>query len=293
VRFAAEKLEPVDVNLVDFNGIQYHIYSPDDDNLNILKVAMKMKWFNELVRYGAMDLLQKEFADLICTPDDGWDFTLKIDTAACPDRDDLLEKVSNLKRTAMAAPFHLAFKEHDLLSKDKTYTVNSGVMVINYRDEESIYIRNQHDRVTVIFTTKFGEETDRIMGKVFLQEFVDARRQTSLQNSPQVIHSKEPPLEIQHLDLRNADKADFITFILFPRHFTSGPVRETTISQIQLFRDYLHYHIKCCKAYMHSRMRKRVAEFLKVLNRAKPEASATAEKKLASGRSFRRQEKIA
>ncbi|POG62327.1 hypothetical protein GLOIN_2v634640 [Rhizophagus irregularis DAOM 181602=DAOM 197198] len=35
-------------------------------------------------------------------------------------------------------------------------------------------------------------------------------------------------------------------------------VREKTISQIQLFRDYLHYHIKCSKAYMHSRMRARV-----------------------------------
>lgn len=38
---------------------------------------------------------------------------------------------------------------------------------------------------------------------------------------------------------------------------------------------------------MHSRMRARVSDFLKVLNRAKPETQA-AEKKLASGRAFRR-----
>jgi hypothetical protein len=38
-----------------------------------------------------------------------------------------------------------------------------------------------------------------------------------------------------------------------------------------MFRDYLHYHIKASKAYMHSRMRIRVDSFLKVLNRAKPE----------------------
>jgi actin related protein 2/3 complex subunit 2 len=69
--------------------------------------------------------------------------------------------------------------------------------------------------------------------------------------------------------------------VLFPRHFAPGPTREATISQIHLFRDYLHYHIKCCKAYMHSRMRKRVSEFLKVLNRAKPE---TAKKTAASKR---------
>lgn len=52
-----------------------------------------------------------------------------------------------------------------------------------------------------------------------------------------------------------------------------------------MFRDYLHYHIKCSKAYIHSRLRRRVAEFLKVLNRAKPEVEEK-ERKTATGRSF-------
>lgn len=34
------------------------------------------------------------------------------------------------------------------------------------------------------------------------------------------------------------------------------------ISHIQTFRDYFHYHIKASKAYIHSRMRKRTADFL-------------------------------
>lgn len=37
---------------------------------------------------------------------------------------------------------------------------------------------------------------------------------------------------------------------------------EDVISHIQTFRDYFHYHIKASKAYIHSRMRKRTAEFL-------------------------------
>lgn len=74
--------------------------------------------------------------------------------------------------------------------------------------------------------------------------------------------------------------------VLFPRHFTNPETQARTITQIQLFRDYLHYHIKCSKAYMHSRMRARVAEFLKVLNRAKPEEEK--ERKTASGRTFTR-----
>lgn len=67
-----------------------------------------------------------------------------------------------------------------------------------------------------------------------------------------------------------------------------------------MFRDYLHYHIKvsqtiessslnlsvehlnllqCSKAYMHSRMRAKTNEFLKVLNRARPESTKPQEKK--------------
>jgi actin related protein 2/3 complex, subunit 2 len=104
------------------------------------------------------------------------------------------------------------------------------------------------------------------------QEFVDARRQPSIQNAPQVLYSsKEPPLEIRHLNLQATEDIGYVTFILFPRHFSKPAIAEATISHIQLFRDYLHYHIKCSKAYMHSRMRHRVAEFQKVLNRAKQE----------------------
>jgi actin related protein 2/3 complex subunit 2 len=72
----------------------------------------------------------------------------------------------------------------------------------------------------------------------------------------------------------------FFFIVLFPNHFTKGDIREETISRIQIFRDYLHYHIKCSKAYMHTRMRARVRDFLKVLNRAKPEVQ-NAEKKTA------------
>jgi actin related protein 2/3 complex subunit 2 len=160
-------------------------------------------------------------------------------------------------------------------------------MQINYRDEEAIYIQASADRVTVIFSTIFREETDRILGKIFLQEFVDARRQPSIQNAPQVLYSnRDPPLEIRHLSgLKVSEDIGYVTFVLFPRHFANASITASTISHIQLVRDYLHYHIKCAKAYMHSRMRHRVAEFQKILNRAKMEVAAT-ERKTASGRNL-------
>jgi len=105
---------------------------------------------------------------------------------------------------------------------------------------------------------------------------VDARRLPQIQNAPQVLFTnREPPLEIRHVPgLRDSEDIGYVTFVLFPRHFTNPHVAAGTISHIQLFRDYLHYHIKCSKAYMQSRMRHRVSEFQKVLNRAKTEVAS-------------------
>lgn len=65
--------------------------------------------------------------------------------------------------------------------------------------------------------------------------------------------------------------------VLFPRH-TNRDARDNTIDLIHTFRNYLHYHIKCSKAYMHSRQRAKTSEFLKILNRAKPEAKTGTKK---------------
>jgi actin related protein 2/3 complex, subunit 2 len=79
----------------------------------------------------------------------------------------------------MAAPFEQAFDEFEHLNREAAkYTSESapqGVMeggevrAVHYREEEAIYIKASHDRVTVIFSTIFKDETDRVFGKVFLQ----------------------------------------------------------------------------------------------------------------------------
>lgn len=94
-------------------------------------------------------------------------------------RDELVNRIALLKRNAMAAPFEQAFDEFSQLqaeaakftSEQAPQGVREGgqVRAIHYRDEEAIYIKAGHDRVTVIFSTVFKEETDRIFGKIFLQ----------------------------------------------------------------------------------------------------------------------------
>ena len=159
-----------------------------------------------------------------------------------------MHAVSRLKRNARAAPFERAFAEQAQLEQRGNVTASGALIPIQYRADEAMYILPAADRVTVVFSTRFAEETDRIFGKVFLQEFVDARRQPSIQNAPQVLYSnREPPLEIRQVPgLTRTDDTGFVTFVLFPRHFQHPDVRATTISHIQLFRDYLHYHSTFC-----------------------------------------------
>lgn len=100
-------------------------------------------------------------------------------------KDDLIRRISLLKRNAMAAPFEQAFDEFEQLQAEAAkYTSESApqgvleggeVRAVHYREEEAIYIKASHDRVTVIFSTIFREETDRVFGKVFLQVSWDLR----------------------------------------------------------------------------------------------------------------------
>jgi actin related protein 2/3 complex subunit 2 len=279
------KPSSVDVQFVDYDGVRFHLSTPE--RKTVLLLSMHIRCWDELVQYGALDVLQREYGSLLQPQSEPeYNVSLAIDLEQLPeDRDSFIMSIALFKRNALAAPFEHAFTSQKSL--DSAGTGAGDLMQIHYRDEEAIYIQASHDRVTVIFSTVFRDETDRIYGKVFLQEFVDARRQPSIHNSPQVLYSnRDPPLEIRHLpNLRNTEDTGYVTFVLFPRHFTNPATASATISHIQLFRDYLHYHIKCSKAYMHSRMRHRVAEFQKVLNRAKTEV-ATTEKKTASGRTL-------
>lgn len=181
------------------------------------------------MQYGAQQVLEREYGPYIVSPEPGYDFSVMVDLENLPAeqeaREELIMRLALMKRNAMAAPFERAFDEFAKLSEEASKfsaeATPQGVkeggefMAIHYREEEAIYIKASYDRVTVIFSTVFREETDRIFGKVFLQvcppvavyyssecllgkEFVDARRRVvTLQNAPQVLFRSDPPLELQ------------------------------------------------------------------------------------------------
>ncbi|OAP60345.1 hypothetical protein AYL99_05347 [Fonsecaea erecta] len=299
-RFSGAPPTSIDQVVSDFDGVAFHISTPTSKTQ--ILISLSIKCYRELLQYGAEQVLQREYGNYITNTEAGYDFSILVDLENLPpsaeEKEELVRRISLLKRNVMAAPFEKAFDEFAQLAEEASkYTSESApqgvkeggdVMAIHYREEEAIYIKASHDRVTVIFSTMFTDAVDRIFAKVFLQEFVDARRR-AIQNAPQVLFRSDPPLELQGLRGvgKTGEKGEmgFITFVLFPRHLTRQR-RDEVISHIQTFRDYFHYHIKASKAYIHSRMRRRTADFLQVLNRARPETEER-ERKTASGRTFR------
>lgn len=286
----------VDRIVTDYDFTLYHISNAE--NREVITVLMAIKCFADLAAHGVAGVLEREYGAYLTTTESGYDVSLALEIAAVSALDAearaaLIDKVALLKRNALAAPFEEAFARYDVLAQESITkqtdlyapeTSTEPVTVLHYREEEQLFIRPLFDRVTVYFSIIFKDETDKVYGRVFLQEFEDARKR-AVQNLPQVLYSgKEPPIELAQLGITRQDNKGFVTFVLFPRHLMAAK-RDNTITQIQVFRNYFHYHIKCSKAYLHSRMRFRVSEFLKVLNRAKPEEGEK-ERKTATGRRF-------
>jgi actin related protein 2/3 complex subunit 2 len=179
----ARSAAPVSIDQVvsDFDGVTFHLSTPESKTK--ILISINVKCFKELVQYGAQEVLEREYGPYIVSPEPGYDFSVQIDLENLPAeqeaKDELIMKLALLKRNAMAAPFERAFDEFAKLAEEASrYTSESApqgmkeggeVMAIHYREEEAIYIKASYDRVTVIFSTVFREETDRIFGKVFLQ----------------------------------------------------------------------------------------------------------------------------
>jgi actin related protein 2/3 complex subunit 2 len=113
-----------------------------------------------------------------------------------------------------------------------------------------------------------------------VQEFVDARKQ--LRAAPSCMFGVEPPNELTqaHGEISENKRAGlgYLTVIVTKDHLIRDRL-QTVVNMLTTLRTYLLYHIKCAKSYLHSRMRSKCAELLKVLNRAKVEEPAEDKKK--------------
>jgi actin related protein 2/3 complex subunit 2 len=274
-----------DAVLADFDGVKFHIRTSKDNNLFV--VSINWKCIDVLLNNGGNEELAKVYGACMSRLDseNGYDLTLQFDLdKAGANKEAFAENIGQVKRFLLGAPFKKVFRE-----------VESGkgggaVTTLAYRDDEAIYLKPEKDSVSVVFSVNFRDAGDQVLSKIFLQEYVNSRR--GINNAPGISYSKEAPGELSGVaGVEEKESQSFVTFVLFKAHINEK-IADKTIGSIQNFRDYLHYHIKCSKAFMHTRMRARVDVLLQILNRARPaDMLALKEKKTMTGKTFIRQDK--
>ena len=265
IEFALEEktAKPFFVAVADFDGVFYRISNTNCGKEKI-NVSISLTFYDELISHGVNDILLREYGKwLLETPEDGYNVTLQLSIVKGDIPDDweaIVAKFGLLKRNCFASVFekYFALQEAGWDGQESA--------VVHYRDDETMYVEATHDRVTVIFSTTFKDKDDIILGKVFLREFIEGKRKHD--SAPHILYNRDPPAGIEEEGALTGENVRYITFVLCNRH-TNEKARQNTIDLIHQFRNYLHYHIKCSKAYLHSRMRTKTNNFLKVLNRAK------------------------
>jgi actin related protein 2/3 complex subunit 2 len=229
-------------------------------------------------RAGAADLIAARYPGYEVAPEKGFNIALEFDLDRLENRDVFLKNICELRRNVFGGPFHRAFTA---LAARKTDTLS--LFRVEYRPGEMVFVCPGAGKVVVIFLVDFKDRTDKALAKLILTQFAEIRTT----EAPVVSYSKEPPGELAGQSFQFfGDTCGFISFAFEERHVT-GARLEQAVSLLAGFRNYIHYHIKCAKTYLHIRMRKRVAGWLQILNRAKPEVEDR-EMKTADGKTFTR-----
>lgn len=141
-------------------------------------------------------------------PEPNYSISLQFDLTQVPENwREIAMRASLLKRNCFASVFEKYFE-----CQERGDGANYKTAVINYRADETLFVRALDDRVTVIFSTTFKGEDDVVLGKVFMQEFSETRRKFQL--APQVLYShRTPPGELSDLsDALVAENRGYITF---------------------------------------------------------------------------------
>uniref|UniRef100_A0A0E0N047 Arp2/3 complex 34 kDa subunit n=1 Tax=Oryza rufipogon TaxID=4529 RepID=A0A0E0N047_ORYRU len=287
---SGDKGVDIDCHTVEFDDVRYHIqFSMRNTKVMVLSVALPLPppeaMLYDGLPLGAIEAIKAAYGpvvQILDPPKDGFDLTMKINLTKLPpdeeQRNAVLTQIASVREVVLGAPLKLLLKH--LASKTVAPNVDKLVALV-HRPNESFFVAPQADKVTVVYPMRFQDSIDIVLATSFLQEFVEARRTSALNNAPSCLWSPVPPLELKGVpsDALNANA------VVFPRH-VEGKKLDKTVWSLLTFHAYVSYHVKCSEGFMHTRMRRRVETLIQALDRAKSDAEKL--KKLVNGGSFKR-----
>jgi actin related protein 2/3 complex subunit 2 len=275
-QLAQEQPGIVEFRCSDFDGAMFHVWT-SQGNEGEINISLSYGAAQDILEKGGMARLQKIYGPHLVSAENGYDVTLQYSwQEISQSRDKTLTDISMIKAWVCASPLLTAME-----SAESGGSLGGLVDVALRDSQERMWIvQDGSDRITVLFSVYFRDPDDMVFAKVFFQEF-----KKSMQGAPSCDFNVQPPGELRNVqNLPRGQQIGYVTFVVFDRHFKGGK-KDNAAFTLTTFRNYLHYHIKCSKSHMHTRMRNRTENLLKIINRAKQEPVDT-EKKTATGRTF-------
>jgi len=273
-----KKLGSVAMTFFDFENSSWKV-SLNPRKSTTMTISLNLPCYDQISKVGVEDVLKKKFSNLLTDTEEGYSVSLAVDVMS-PGQpiDTITSTIASLKETILAAPFIEYF--NGVLTKSP----KTEVFSFDLRPDTRIYLIPGSERVTVTMRLSLQDPVDLEVASIFLKDYKDVQRRKAAR-APPAHFSLNPPEELSG---EEKGGLGFISFSIQKIHLTD---LQATAAALINFRSFLQYHLKCSKAFFHSRMRKKVKEFLKVLNRAKTDYSGETKKKIkktASGRTFKK-----
>jgi actin related protein 2/3 complex subunit 2 len=291
-----EKPVEIDFHLVEFDDIRFHVQGSAKDPQHILLSIAIPPPPPETVFYGglpfgALEAVKAAYGNLVEVielPESGYHLSIQINLTKLPATEAVrvqqITKVASLRTVVLGAPLRVILKH---LGTRSVAPDADNLVALMHRPEQSYFLIPQPEKVTVVFPMRYKDANDVVLATSFLQEFMEARRSAGLSTAPPCLWAPTPPLELKGAPAHALDaNSGFVSFVIFPRH-VEGEKLDSIVWNLSTFYAYVSYHIKCSKAFMHTRMRRRVNTLIQALEKAKLEVEK--QKKTAQGRSFKRQ----
>jgi len=249
----------------DFDGVEFQLVQDKEKNI---KIQVKLPGAKEIMENGGEDFYNRVYGEYKIEPESPYTHAIqfKLDGVDPAKQKELITLASRLRANLMAAPFLYVAEQF-------TNKVTFAPFEIPYRPttQESIYVTPSENGAVATFSIRFSDPGDRIIGGVFFQELKAAR--VKVNSAPGINFGFEVPQDLQTFDLPRSytETKDFgfVSIVLGSPQLNERK-RQQTGYIVPMFRDYIHYHIKCTKAFMHQRMRARTALLLRELDAAKP-----------------------
>jgi len=249
----------------DFDGVEFQL---NIDKEKIIKIQLKLPGAKEIMENGGEDYYNRVYAEYKTEPTAPYTHAIqfKLEGMEAPKQKEVITLAACLRANLMAAPFLY-------IAEQFCNKTTFAPFEIPYRPttQESIYITPSENGAVATFSIRFSDPGDRIIGGVFFQELKAAR--VKVNSAPGINFGFEVPQDLQTFDLPRSytETKDygFVSIVLGNPQLNERK-RQQTGYIVPMFRDYIHYHIKCTKAFMHQRMRARTALLLRELDAAKP-----------------------